>query len=416
MRLIKLFLVFLLLFIILPSIKVKAVGCEQKDCSQVGENDKSACLGSNIQCLTQKISETKSQSVTLRNTITILESQAGVLQLQIDKSLHDISILEGEIQLLEGKIELLDQDLDKLVEQLLVRVVEQYKQRFTSPISILFSFSSLSTKSSNLYYIKLTQQQVANSMKMAEDQRIEFDNQKRLKHEKQVELETARLKLRNQRLDLEAKQKIQEDLLMETSNNEARFQNQLASEQAEFLAIQAICSGQGNETEIRHVSAGEKIATLINGESCNSDGTHLHFSVREKSISPITNKDEYFCKNPFNYLKKDIAYYNCSTRLGCGHPESDPFVPSGSWEWPLSQAIYFFQGFGSTWAVKNVDWLPYEFHNGLDLLGQGLDVKSVQAGTLYHGFYTGTGGCKLQYAMVRHENTSVDSLYLHVNY
>src|SRR5690606_25427312 len=154
-----------------------------------------------------------------------------------------------------------------------------------------------------------------------------------------------------------------------------------------------------------------KIASLIQGASCNSDGTHLHFSVREKTLSPITNKDEYFCKNPFNYLKKEVSFYNCSTKLGCNHPDGDPFVPSGSWNWPINETIYFYQGFGSTWAVKNVDWLPYDFHNGLDMRGEGFEVKAVQSGTLYHGYYSGSGGCQLPYVIVRHDDSNIDSLY-----
>lgn len=395
---------------------VSAAECSQTDCSSVAESEKQSCLTKNIQCLTQKISETKTQAVTLRNTIAILDHQVSVLQLQIDQSLFEITALEKEVQALGVRIEQLNQDLDKLVDYLLVRVVELYKKRFITPLSILFSFESLSDKASNLQYIKITQQQVANSMSQAEDQRLEFDNQKKLKEQKQNELEAKRIKLNSQQNELEAKQQLQENLLKETNHNEAEFQKQLDSEKEEFLAIQAICSGQANEEEIRHVSAGEKIATLIQGASCNSDGTHLHFSVREKSLSPITNKDEYFCKNPFNYLKKEVSYYNCSTKLGCNHPDGDPFVPSGSWNWPINETIYFYQGFGSTWAVKNVDWLPYDFHNGLDMRGDGLEVKAVQSGTLYHGYYSGGGGCQLPYVIVRHDDSNVDSLYLHVNY
>lgn len=393
-----------------------ATDCSQSDCSNVSENDKSSCLANNIQCLNQKINDTKTQAVTLRNTITILNNQVSVLQLQIDQSLHEISALEKEVQTLGVRIEQLNQDLDKLVDYLLVRVVELYKKRFITPLSIMFSFESLSTKASNIQYIKITQQQVADSMNQAESQRLEFDNQKKIKQQKQQELETKRIQLASQQDELEAKQGIQENLLQETNHNEEEFQKQLDSEKEEFLAIQAICSGQGNEEEIKHVTAGEKIATLIQGASCNSDGTHLHFSVREKTLSPITNQDEYFCKNPFSYLKKDISFFNCSTKLGCNHPASDPFVPSGSWDWPIRETIYFYQGFGATWAVDNVDWLPYDFHNGLDMRGDGLDVKAVQSGTLYHGSYSGGGGCELPYVIVRHDNSNFDSLYLHVNY
>lgn len=412
-KLLPLFIIFFITLFFVPQIVFAQ--CAQRNCGDFPEDQRPACLSDNISCLKSKIDETSGQVTTLKNTISVLSNQIALLKLQIDQSLLEISNLEKEIDLLGLKIDALNQDLDVLVRSLLARIAELYKLKVISPLSLVFSQEPFAQKMSNFQYLKLTQRQIATAMQMAETQRIEFDQQKTLKKQKQTELEIKRIELNAQKNELVSKEAVQQELLVATKNNEANFQAQLKQQEQEFLAIQAICAGQGVESEIKAVAAGEKIATIISGKSCNSDGTHLHFSVRERVFSPISNRDEFFCKNPFNYLTNNISHQNCSSGI-CDSSSNDPFVPSGSWQWPMNPTIAFFQGFGSTWAIRNKDWLPYNFHNGLDFRGSNLDVKAVQSGTLYQGYYSGIGGCKLQYVMVRHQDSNLDSLYLHVNY
>jgi len=206
-----------------------------------------------------------------------------------------------------------------------------------------------------------------------------------------------------------AQQKADKERLLEiTKNNEKRFQALLAQARAELIAIRGILAGQGKEVEVGGVSEGQKIATLIEGDSCNSSGTHLHFMVSQ-------NSDTH---NPFSYLNGSVSYTNCS---GSGYwpncnNDGDPFNPSGSWNWPLNSPIIFTQGYGPTWAIEHKPWIRaiYTFHNGIDIVSNSLEVKAVRAGKLYQGIYE--GGCNLTYVRVDHDDSDLDTLYLHVIY
>ena len=135
------------------------------------------------------------------------------------------------------------------------------------------------------------------------------------------------------------------------------------------------------------------IATLIQGASCNSSGTHLHFTVSRDGVA----------QNPFNFLKGGISHEN---RSG-----GDPFNPSGSWEWPIDPTIEFNQGYGDTWYVRTYRFYPT--HNGIDISGSST-VKAVKSGTLFKGSYAGYQGCTLPYVRVHHNDDGLDTFYLHV--
>ena len=155
------------------------------------------------------------------------------------------------------------------------------------------------------------------------------------------------------------------NLLVVTRNDEKRYQSLLAAAKSEFEAIQAIIAGQGDETEIGPVEQGARIASIIQGASCNSSGSHLHFIVRQGDIA----------LNPFAYLSSGIGVENCSGS-SCGSADGDPFNPSGSWNWPISSPVKFTQGFGSTWATRNT-WVGriYSHHNGIDIDNEGAETR-----------------------------------------
>ncbi len=233
-----------------------------------------------------------------------------------------------------------------------------------------------------------------------------YDEEKTNKEVKQLQMEALRRQLQGQQQDLNEQQTIKRNLLAETQNNERIFQQKLEQLRAEMEAINAVIAGQGDETEVGGVNAGERIASVIQGKSCNSGGTHLHFIVRKGSSSV----------NPFEYLK-GIDHRNCSGSY-CGSSSADPFNPSGSWEWPISGPITLSQGYGVTWAVKNYEWIRdiYSFHNGIDVNGSDPTVKSVSDGILYRGSYSGVRGCRLRYVRVAHKDTDISTFYLHINY
>jgi hypothetical protein len=221
--------------------------------------------------------------------------------------------------------------------------------------------------------------------------------------EEKVDQEDLQAQLEEQGRVLGAQKTAKADLLAITRNDEKKYQALLAQARAEYEAIQAIIAGKGEETEVGKVSEGQRIASVIQGASCNSSGAHLHFIVSQNGNT----------HNPFSYLRA-IDYENCSGPGECG--AADAFNPSGNWGWPISPKIKFSQGYGSTWAIQNT-WVGriYSFHNGIDINSlSSSEAKAVKSGTLYRGSYG--VGCQLRYVRVDHDDSDLDTFYLHINY
>jgi hypothetical protein len=266
------------------------------------------------------------------------------------------------------------------------------------PFFLMITAKDLSDAVYIFHYIKKVQEAdhdlLERLINAQENYRTEKTDQERLQGE-----------LTDQKSSLDAQKVAKSTLLSQTKNNEKRYQQLLAQAKSEFEAIQAIIAGKGEEQEIGKISQGARIASIIQGASCNSDGSHLHFIVKSGDST----------QNPFSYLKS-VDFENCSGS-SCGSSDGDPFNPGGSWDWPATPKIKFSQGYGGTWAIRNT-WVGrvYNFHNGIDFDGASSDVKAVKSGTLFRGSYIGYNSCRLRYVRVDHDDSDLETLYLHINY
>jgi len=344
-----------------------------------------------IQEYSQKLAQLGEQKATLQNQIAQFDAQIYLTTLKIQET-------EEKIKLLGGRIDQLEVSLTALSNAFSQRAVETYKMaRVGDPVILLISAPNLGEAVSRFHYLEKIQEadrDLLQKLQVAQNNyKVEKTDQEKL----QDTLTEQKLALNNQKA-------AKAYLLQVTQNDEARYQQLLAQARAEYEAIQGILAGQGTETQIGHVDAGNKIASIIPGPSCNSSGEHLHFMVAQNGMT----------FNPFNYLKPGIDYQNCSGGGEC--TAADPFNPSGSWDWPMSPKIFFYQGYGVTWAVQNT-WVKniYSFHNGIDIKSDSsLDVRAVKAGTLYRGAYG--VGCSLRYMRVHQDDGGLDTYYLHVDY
>lgn len=355
--------------------------------------------------LEKLITDTKQKAETFRNEIAIMDSQIQLTSLKIQQTLGSINLLEKQIEELSGKIEELDQSLDSLSLIFLSRVSQSYKSQTASPFSLFLSADSFGDFYRKLKYLKALQLNDRAVMIRLEEARSSFDRQKSEREEKQSELENLKKTLDAQKESLQG-QKTQKDYLLQiTKSDEKRYQQLLAQARAEYEGIQAALAGAGDCKEVGDVSGGEQIASIIAGGSCNSSGSHLHFSVIQGNN----------VVNPLDYLKGGVDFENCSG-YSCGDG-GDAFNPGGSWGWPIDEKITLTQGFGSTWAVANT-WVRkiYQFHNGIDIYNPSLRIKAVADGKLFRCSYTGMGGCSLRYVYLDHQDSDFESYYLHVNY
>lgn len=368
------------------------------------DDDKLKELNDRIAEYTQKIDEALGKQKTLASAIALITNQMNLTIAQIAKAEEQVKILEFEIEELSKKIIVLDRDLDETVQIMNVRVEETYKRMHMPSLYLLLVSNKFSQFFTHFNYIKSVQAHDKEVLYAMEQARLNYDAQKQLKEKKQEEAEKLRNYLQGQKKMLDQQKYAKQDLLNVTRNDEKKYQELLAQTRAEFESIQAIMAGRGDEEKAKDVKAGDVIASVISGSSCNSSGTHLHFTVSQKGTA----------LNPFSYLKP-ADHDNCTGPGECS--EGDPFNPSGSWEWPVPPKIRMNQGFGSTWAVRNT-WVGqiYSMHNGIDIIGSSTTVRAVADGTMYRGSYGGGGGCRLRYVRVEHKDSDLETYYLHVNY
>ncbi|OGK21238.1 hypothetical protein A3C23_01865 [Candidatus Roizmanbacteria bacterium RIFCSPHIGHO2_02_FULL_37_13b] len=384
--------IFIFTLLLIFSYSTFAKECEnQEDCQK------------KIQEYEQKLKDTRLQKNTLSSEIKLMDTQIQLTTLKITTTEHEINTTEQEIEKLGARIDTLNKSLDYLGKILIAKINESYKNRETNFFDILFSSGNATTLSHKIKYLKTAQDTDRRMAFKVQQNKDNFEEQKKLREQKKQELDTLKIKLNDQQIALGSQKQSKQKLLEVTKNDERTFQSLLDKLRAEYLAIQAIVSGGGSESKMRDVKQGEGIASVIGGASCNSSGQHLHFIV----------KDGDSVVNPFSFLKS-VDYQNCSGP-SCGSGDGDPFNPSGSWEWPLNPKIELEQGFGSTWGVRNT-WVGriYSFHNGIDINGSSQDVKAVSDGVLYRGAFSGSGGCTLPYVKLVHSGSNISTYYLHV--
>ncbi len=397
-NLLKLLVAFVFFFILIFPRPVLGVSCTLPSSGASPEE-----IQSIINECSRLADESHQQILTLSQQINLMDNQIKIAMLKISQTEAKIKVLEQEILALSGKIVRLDSSLNFLSKVLLSRVEENYKAKKISGLTLLFSAKNFSNFILRYRFLQTAQVHDRELLVSMEQTRTSYDEQKSLKEKAQADLEKLNTQLVAQRKQLAVQVEDKKRLLEETKGKESNYQKMLAAARSELEAILGILEGRGSEKEIRKVSEGERIASMISGTSCNSGGTHLHFIISRDGNT----------QNPFSFLKGGIDYENCSGGI-CGSGNGDPFNPSGSFSWPISPKITLTQGYGDTWAIHHT-WVGriYSFHNGIDIVSDSLEVKAVAPGTLFAGSYNGS--CSLKYVRVQ-SNDNIDTYYLHVNF
>ncbi|MBI4009232.1 hypothetical protein HY357_03295 [Candidatus Roizmanbacteria bacterium] len=353
----------------------------------------------------KKLNELAQQRDSLSSQIQYMTTQISLTTLRIQETEEKIITTQKEIEILNSRIEGLDTALSHLSKLLLRKVVVSYKKRAISVFDMLLDSENANDFISRVKYLKTAQQSNQKLLVQVQETKLNFEEQKRLRETKTVELKTLEKQLNAQKDELNNQKAAKQKLLAVTQNDENVYQRLLERARAEYAAIQGIIAGAGTETKLKEVKKGDTIASVISGASCNSSGGHLHFIVQENGT----------VSNPFAYLKS-VDYTNCSgssSGSSCESSDSDSFNPSGSWDWPLNPPIELEQGYGSTWATRNT-WVGriYSFHNGIDINGSSSSAFAVADGDLYRGSYS--VGCTLPYVKLVHKDSNTVTFYLHV--
>ncbi|PIX67950.1 hypothetical protein COZ41_02245 [Candidatus Shapirobacteria bacterium CG_4_10_14_3_um_filter_35_13] len=357
-------------------------------------------ISAQIEIYATKLTVLRKQKNSLSKELDIINTTYSQTELKIKQTELSIKILTQEIDILNQDIAKLDNSINQTTLYLLERIKQSYRlSKKMPPYAFIFSHT-FNDYLNQHKYISIVQLNNRQNIEKDETMQQIKKNKKQELSNKQEQLTVLEKKLSVQRIDLISQKKIKNKLLSDTKNEESRYQALLAQAQAELYAIEQILVGNGEEVEVGNVAKGDKIATVIQGQSCSSGGTHIHFMVKNNNTT----------QNPFSYLKNGISYQDFSV--------GDPFNPSGSWDWPIKEKIDFNQGYGKTWSVAHT-WVGkiYQFHNGIDITSESdQKVYSSISGKLFRGKFN-TKSCVLKYVRVQDSaNSSLSTLSLHVNY
>ena len=334
------------------------------------------------------------QAKTLAQALSILNTQIKLTQAKISTNQNQLDKLDIEITDLTSRISSIDYSLTDLTKLFIKRVKETYMYRSTFDAMIVAQTSGFGDAMRVVEYTKKVRDHDRTILISLEKSRLDFDTQKQAKEQKQQEIEALKKKLNTDKVILANQVKAKDQLLSETKNRETVYQTRSTEAQAELIAIQGIIAGLGIEVKVGAVGEGERIATIIQGTSPCSTGTHLHFEVAGN--------------NPFTLLK------NTSLNWDNADPAQNG---TGSWNWPLNDPIRITQGYGHT-SYSSI--YANSLHTGVDMVSDNSTVKAVKPGELYHGSMR-CGKDKngnpryLIYVHVKQAD-SYDTYYLHVNY
>lgn len=351
-----------------------------------------------IEELQAKLVEIQGQKQTLAKTISYINTKIQLTQKQVANTEAEIVVLEDEVNALSGKIVILDSNLEELSTLLVNRIHATYiKAVTTDPVYLLLTSDGFGDFLKRYKYLRVGQKHDKQVMFELEKARTNFNDQKEAKETKQVELEKAKQRLLSQKVALDQQQREKQAALQLTRNDEKKYQDELANALAELEAIQGIIAGKGSESEVKEVTEGEKIASVIPSASACSSGAHLHFEVVKDNAHV----------NPASLLSsKSVTWDN---------KPDEPFGFSGSWRWPIEDPVRITQGYGMTFYAGTMRYYGGSPHTGIDMINTGnYSVLSVKPGKLYRGSIR-CGGGTLRYVRVS-QSDGYDTYYLHVNY
>ncbi|MFH1244776.1 MAG: hypothetical protein V1487_04385 [bacterium] len=332
------------------------------------------------------------QAQTLLQALSVLNTQIKLTQAKIAATNLQLDKLKSEIDDLASRIDSIDYSLADLTKIFVSRVRDTYMYRGTYDTYLISQVSGLPSILRAIEYGKIIRDHDRNVLIALEKSRLDYNAQKATKEDKQQEIASLKTKLDRDKSTLAGQVAEKNKLLAETKNSESQYQKLLAEAQAELVAIQGIIAGLGKEVKARDVGEGERIASIIQGSSPCSTGTHLHFEVAQNSAG----------RDPFGLLR--------STNLSWDN--ADPSQNgSGSWNWPLNDPIKITQGYGHTSYSSRYTG---NVHTGVDMVSDNSTVKAVKPGELYQGSMK-CGSGNLLYVHVK-QSEGYDTYYLHVNY
>jgi peptidoglycan hydrolase CwlO-like protein len=385
------------------------VGMNNSDCLVYLQNQYSE-IQKQQGSIQSQISDEQYQQLSLQDKITyitneITQTQNSIqgLEIQIAANNIQITMLNNDIQDKEDSIAVMKQEISVLEQTVNQRVTETYKYSFLSPFDLILDSKSFSDVLSRTKYLIATRaadvasledySQKATALKREED---DLAVQQTNLQSTQDSIVAEKSDLDNQNKNLQDQMDEKNSLLAQSEATEAQLMaayqknlKQLSDLDATIIAY----VGLGNLKNGTYVIAGTRVGSM--GNTGNSGGYHLHFSVRAG-----------WSGNPCEGNIPILNYFTIGT--------ASWITGTDGWQWP-----YMYPGTWSLPIAGPLVIMSQDYHEGdaIDLISfkadhsvnYGAPIYAIKSGTLYKAT-DGYGGV---YAYIRQDDGNT-SCYLHM--
>lgn len=233
---------FIFLFIV-PAIPTYSFDCTLEDIQNNSGN--SSAIQEITQICTQRANDAHNQANTLSSQIAYMDSQINLTILQITQTENQIVQIQKEIELLTTRIEGLDGSLTYLSRLLITHVVDVYENHNVSFFDILLGSNNADDLINQAKYLKTTQDNNQRLVVQVQEAKLNFEEQKQLRQQKEEELKNLQTKLEAQKVNLNTQQQAEKTLLVETQNSEVNYQNLLEKAREELAGFSAFTNAAG---------------------------------------------------------------------------------------------------------------------------------------------------------------------------
>ena len=233
----KIFAIFICIFFLIPK-NILAYDCVETN-SGMSETDLD---GISAACQA-KITDSQNQQTTLIQAISTLNSKINLSQAQINHTQVQIVTLEKEVSVLDGVLTTVSDSMDQLETIYAARVRESYKQMRVTTLDLLFSSSSIGDYFNKVKYLDTIKTKDELILTELEKSKIDYNQRKNDKVQKQAEVEQLKTKLLAQKKSLLSQQNEKQKILVLTQNDEKKYQSLLTQANALVAAMRGFTTG-----------------------------------------------------------------------------------------------------------------------------------------------------------------------------
>ncbi len=318
-----------------------------------------------IQEYQKKLSELSQQRNTLSSQIQYMDTQISLTSYKIQETEQKVITTQKEIDILTSRIGGLDDSLNQLTKLLLKRIVEGYKKRSFSFFNLLLDSESANDFISRAKYLKTAQENNQKILVQVQSAKLNFEEQKKLREDKKIELDQLKITLNNQQIDLNNQKAAKQKLLADTQNDEATYQQLLNEAQRQLAAFKSFVETSGANSVIK-----------ANDFGSGSDGSYY------------SQRDERWAYKTIGYSSENIL------NVGCLLTSISMFAKKNGQDLTPSDIASDFDRFWGNTAWMRLPWVGIAGKQYVSLSISDIDQELnngnyVIAGVLINNCYAG---------------------------